>query len=299
MRHNKAVAALVLAQAGLAETLIAPAQRAALYQAYNAAIHGKSRAEALEVMEDVAEGKPDDVIEGAGRRAGLQAYFTDQLPFTPPMVSLRIYALELIGRSALPEAIEYLSAMTPEKMGADDSQSLYPHSKLALRQALLIGVTDPQQQIAFLEAELTNPTNGYTALWAEEELCNRGSEGSTEMITQFIKRVYSGARGDDQAAFCQARMDIVNRDPDRAKALGTALRLDATRQDERTMRWAIGQLFAMQSAEAQAVLDAYATEVEKRFPDVPAITSVPDNQMHRALAYEIRRRNPRDRSGQP
>ena len=53
----------------------------------------------------------------------------------------------------------------------------------------------------------------------------------------------------------------VNRDSNRAKALGSALRLDATRRDEQIMRWAIDQLVAMQSTEGQAVLERYAAEV--------------------------------------
>jgi hypothetical protein len=66
--YSKKISTLVLvvAQMGMAETLIAPDQRAALEQACEAAMQGRSRAAALEVMEYVAEGKPDDVILAAG-----------------------------------------------------------------------------------------------------------------------------------------------------------------------------------------------------------------------------------------
>jgi len=297
MREKMALALVLLTQVSHAESLIAPAQRAALYQACEAAIHGKSRAEALAVLEYVVEDQPDHVIQEAGRRAGLQAYFTDQVPFHYSGTYLREYALELIGRTGLQEAIEYLSTLTPEKIGVDNSQRLYPKSKLALQRAFFSRETGPLQQIAFLERELTSPTNAYTAQWAQDELCNRGSAGSMELVTQFIKRLNPLPAGDEEVEFCRTRIDIVNRDPNRAKALGSALRVDATRQDETIVRWAMSQLFEMESAEAQAVLDRYATEVEARFPDVPGVVSTPERHMHRALAQEIRRKVPRSRAG--
>jgi len=62
------------------------------------------------------------------------------------------------------------------------------------------------------------------------------------------------------------------------------------------MRWAIYQLFALQTPGANAVLDRYATEVAQRFPPVAYPTPTPDSQMHRGFAQEIRRAVPQQRS---
>ena len=74
------------------------------------------------------------------------------------------------------------------------------------------------------------------------------------MIREFLDHRDS-SRLEEALAFCQARIGVVNSDPDRAKALGWVLRLDAPLADEQIMRWAILQLFAMESPEADAILD--------------------------------------------
>ena len=84
-------------------------------------------------MEDIAEGKPDGVIISSALRAGLQAYFPVEISFSMSGTSIREYALEMIGRTALPEAIEYLSAMTPERIGWTIARVFMESPKLALR----------------------------------------------------------------------------------------------------------------------------------------------------------------------
>jgi len=257
-----------------------------MYQASEAAIHGTSRAAALEILEDIAENKPAELTLDAARRAGLLAYFAPQLSFANPNVSLREYAFGMLGRTGLPEAIAFLSTMTPEKLSPDDSERLYPMSQLALRQALFQQETDSRSQIAFLEREVTSPANGYSALWAREELCDRGSIASIEMIQESIKSLYSGSRGDEMVAFCQARMDVVKSDPDRAKAVGSVLQLGGPHRDEQILRWAIYTLFALESEEADGILNRYATDVER---NSRVTASASENPMHRGLAQEIRR----------
>jgi len=64
---------------------------------------------------------------------------------------IRDHALDVLGRTGLPEAIEYLSALTPEKLGSDIGRFLYPHAKLSLRKALFRREVRSPQQVAFLE----------------------------------------------------------------------------------------------------------------------------------------------------
>ena len=89
-------------------------------------------------------------------------------------------------------------------------------------------------------------------------------------------------------AFCAARIEIVNRDPDSAKALGSVLQADATFKDRRMIDCAIGRLFEMRSPEADATLAHYADEAAQRFPDSPSTTPDVETIMHRAFVQRIR-----------
>ncbi len=278
-----------------AETVSDPRPTRALYEASNAAMRGGSTRAALETMEVVAEGKSIDVILAAAQRAGLQAYFTKDLQFRDTDYSVRAFAMEMIGRTGLPEALDYLSAVTPEQLGRDDSRTIYPASKVGLYKALLQRDTDPERQIVFLEAQLTSAPVGQVALWAQEELCDRGSVASIDMIQRFIKGLDSSSRGEEKVAFCRRRVDVVQSNPNRAVALGSVLRADATVGDERILRWAIYQLLALRNDDADAVLDRYATEVAQRFPTVASAGPTPEGDMHVGFVQEIRHAVPNRR----
>jgi hypothetical protein len=142
--------------------------------------------------------------------------------------------------------------------------------------------------LRFLERKIKEPSGYLVAMWAAEELCDRGSIALADTVSAFITRLYSGPSGEEMVAFCRARIEIVNRNQDRAVALGTTLRTDASFRDQRIISWAIGQLMALRSDEADGILDRYATEVENRFPDVPAVTSELRTVMHIGFAREIR-----------
>jgi hypothetical protein len=73
--------------------------------------------------------------------------------------------------------------------------------------------------------------------------------------------MWSGKYGEEQLLFCEARIRVVNRYPDRAKALGAVLSLDASTQEERLLRWAIDQLKLMHSPAADAELKRFQTEL--------------------------------------
>ncbi len=290
MRHMTTIVILAFGQFCCAETISDPRPTRLLYEASNAAMRGDPAA--LETMEAVADGKPTEAILAAATRAGLRAQFADVPSFRETDYSVRVFAMEMIGRTGLPEALDYLSATTPQSVGEDDSRSVYPASKVALHKALLRRETDPNQQIAFLELQLTSARVGQVALWAQEELCNRGSMRSMELIETFIMRLEPSPRGDANVAFCRRRMEIINSNPDPATAIGSVLRADAKASDERIMRWAIEQLFAFRSPDAEAVLDRYVAEVAQRFPPAASTVLTPESYMHRGFAEEIRRAAP-------
>ena len=79
----------------------------------------------------------------------------------------------------------------------------------------------------------------------------------------------------NRSGSAKARMEIVNRNPDRVKALASAFSIDETMRDKRLKmtHWIIDQLLEI-DYEADAVLGRYATEIEQRFPDVPSVTTI-------------------------
>jgi len=281
-------ACLVLAQACPGSTTYSATLTKALDQACRAAIEDKSRSEALETIEAVIEGRPIEAINAAAQRAGLKGYFPQKTMWSD---GYRRYALEVLGRTGLQEALDYLSALTPQTIGRDDALSLLPQAKIELKKALLRRQVGSSQQIAFLRAELASPLSRHTAHWAVNELCDRGDVDSIGAIRQFLEDKYRQQSGDPIAS-CKSRMDIVNSHPDRARALGSALRLDTPSPGNSLIGWAVEQLIAMESPAADAELERYATEVER---GLSANTGLPlqeseDSWFHCELARKIRLR---------
>jgi len=258
-----------------------------LNQALKAVSVEWSRAAALEVLEDVAEGRPKEVIVAAALGSGLEAFARPDISFEYPCV--RVYAMDRIGASGLPEAIEYLRTMSA-KVGPDSTETIYPASQVALQKALLLQEEDPQRQITFIEQQLTKPSVGQVASRAMDELCNRGSTGSLPEIKKLVKyRNHDLPYGDKQIQWCEARMEIVNRDPDRAKALGSALSVEEALRDpqfEKTW-WLVEQLRDMNSDEANSVIDRFLAQIGQRLPKNFAAPTTEENQALRGLVQGI------------
>jgi hypothetical protein len=125
-----------------------------------------------------------------------------------------------------------------------------------------------------------------------EELCDRGDRESMERIEQMCNRLDPGPRGEEGISFCKERMEAANRDPDRAKALGSVLQAEAGSGQKKIISWAVDQLYAMETVEADGILDRYAAQVDKRFPDVSGAAQTPEAEMHRYFADLIGRGRP-------
>ena len=123
---------------------------------------------------------------------------------------------------------------------------------------------DAQSQVEFIEKTLTSQLpdgRGSIAWWAIDELCDRGILTSMANIHYSLKRNLSDKRAEQELRFCEARIRVVNRDPDRAKALGSVLTTDTNPDDERLVRWAIEQLAAMHSPAADAELKRFSADL--------------------------------------
>ena len=156
-------------------------------------------------------------------------------------------------------------------------------AQIALREALLSGITDAGSRAEFLENVLSERhdamSNGSLTIWAVEELCNSGASQALPRVRQSIKWLWSGQRGDDGIAFCEARMQIVARDPDRARALGSVFgsiaSLESTPEGKRLIQWASLQLIPLHSPSADAELERIAGDLAvqaKNFPKDAELT---------------------------
>jgi hypothetical protein len=250
-----------------------------------------SRRVALEILEHVAEGHPDSVSEESASQVGLkttefqefrEAYFKDS--------SVRVRALLKIGDTALPEAVQYLSSLTPTGLSADDSHQVWPAAQVALRQALLTRIPDAQGKIEFLENTLVEPhdavSNSGVTNWTIQALCNRGSLTSLPMIQKSLFNSFGVQRAQEEMQFCESRMRVVSGDPDRTKALASVLTIDGGIKDQRLTSWAIYQLASMHSSKADAELKRYSAAIEK----LPA--GFPDKEHLRQFSGAIRSLRP-------
>lgn len=221
-----------------------------------------AQAAALEILERVAEARMDTAVPNLEVQGGLKPGQLRGPEFKERIV--RAEALRKIAELDLPDALTFLRSLTGGDFTPHDGQ-LWPDAQIALSQALLRRIPDQPSQIKFLEA-VSQTSVAY--LWSVEELCNRGSYSSLPIIRATIRRHDHTRRGERRIAFCDARMDIVSRDPDRIKALGSFLSVRTLPDQGRfpshpdLVGWAISQLQDMKSPRADAELQRFADEIE-------------------------------------
>jgi hypothetical protein len=220
---------------------------------------------ALELLERVAEGRTASVGAVAEAQVGLAPGELQQKGFDIP--PLRACALRKIGETALPGAVDFLAKLKPADFATDTTGQLWPAAQVALQTAFLNRIADLQLKIEFLEKALTElqgrASDGAVAGWAVNELCDHAAIGAIPKIQQSIRKRLSGQSGEDEIEFCEARMHVLSRDPDRVRALGSALGVDSAAENARVTWWAIDQLASMHSPNADAELDRFADEIEE------------------------------------
>jgi hypothetical protein len=129
-------------------------------------------------------------------------------------------------------------------------------------------IPDEPAKVGFLE-DITHEKSA-AAWWAVNELCERGSYRSLAFIREHIRRAYSLPEdAKQQSEFCEARIRVVSRNPDRIKALGSFLSVSEGVTDTDLVGWAIRKLQAMKSARADAELKRYAKEIDDLPEDSP------------------------------
>jgi hypothetical protein len=227
-----------------------------------------SPAMALSILEEVALGHTvtlDRVLES--QITGVPGYLQNS-GFKSDTV--RAYAFRKIGESGLPRAVEFLANITAADIGNDSSQQIWPTVQVALRNARLENLQGSQDKIEFLKATLTEPhdaiSNSSVTTWAVNQLCDRGAYSASPEIQKSIRARMERKDGEDEIRFCEARIQVVFRSPDRVKAIGSVLTADAASEDDRLIRWAIYKLSEMGSSSAKAELDRFAAEIDNLPP---------------------------------
>jgi hypothetical protein len=232
----------------------------------------------LDVLKRTALGQAKDITPEEETALGLTA---GQLR-KEALVSyrVRVCAFQAIGRAGSPEALDFLMKVRSADIGPDSTGQIWPAAQVAAKSAQLNAISDPVAKVQFLEDLLSVPRGGWGAVghWAVEELCNSGSRLSIGIIHEAIRSRSNGQRDEDEIRFCEARINIVTRYPDRAKAIGSVLTTVAP-VDDRLLWWAIRQLVGMHDSQADAELDRFSREVEKLGPGY---------QRLRVFAEEIR-----------
>lgn len=224
-----------------------------------ATVQSKTSATALEILKQVALGRTSNIPASTETQLGLRAGELKQPAFAWPGV--RACALRTIGASDLPDALEFLSKLKAVDFADDRTQQIWPAALIALRTAQLNRISDPQLKMKFLERTAEEYSRGAVGAWAVNQLCDGGAVASLPLIQQSIRKRMNGQRDEDEIEYCRVRVQVVLRDTNRAKALGSVLNLNA--DNDRLIRWAIYQLAAMRSARADAELDRFAAEVDK------------------------------------
>jgi hypothetical protein len=215
---------------------------------------------ALKVLECVTLGRADNIQDGWESQAGIVPGQIKATTYADPQV--RAYALWNIGETGVPAALQFLKGLTRSDFGVDASGRLWASAQVALSNALLNQIEDPKLKTEFLVHTMKT---SIAAAWAGEELCNRGALSALPDVQSWMKRRRSGRPGQDDSEFCEARMRAVAADPDRAKALGSVFSSFMTLANgfpgRRLLTWAIGELGAMNSLEADAELDRIRDEI--------------------------------------
>jgi hypothetical protein len=217
----------------------------------------------LKILELVALGRMDSADAQLETRIGLKAGQLRGSDFRSETV--REHALRKIADIDLPQALDFLQGLKKEDLEPDGSARIWPTVSITLHQARLNRIPEPMAKIAFLEDTLSEWNAAVS--WAAEELCDRGSYASLPLIRKSIHQRLSTARdAEDQIGFCEARVSLLSRNPDRITALGSFLSVNEGSTDRRLIVWAVNQLYSMKSDRADGELKRYLAELDGALP---------------------------------
>ena len=219
-------------------------------------------ATAMGILEQVALGHAGDITAEAEKQVGLPQGGLRDAGFRATEV--RICAVRKIGETALPEAVDFLKTLDHADLGTDPEtvMLLRVMGHGAIRIATLRQIQDPQAQIEYLERTAQEMAGSGLGMWAVDQLCDRASLNSLPTIEKAVRGAWADQRDQEYIDFCKARIFALYGKPDRAKALGAVLSVEASAQNAELATWAIQQLALMHSSPADAELARFAKEID-------------------------------------
>ncbi len=220
----------------------------------------ETKAIALEVLERVALGRTAEIAARAEAQIGLAAGQLQRKEFQAS--TSRACAFRAIGKTAPPEAVDFLSKLKRAVIGPDGSLEMWRAAQIARNDVQLRRIADPQLKTEFLESLITRTeTRDSLLAWAVDKLCDSGAIRSLPEIRQAIRRRLNGKRDEEDIRFCEGKIQVISSNPDRIKALSSVLRTESTPEYDRLQRWSIYQLADEGNATADAELRRFAAEI--------------------------------------
>ena len=218
----------------------------------------------LRILENAAEGRFEEADVAVALSLGIRR--ADFSPLAFRAEGARAHALMKIGETGFPEALEYLKNIRFEDVRNFQSEQPWHAARIALHIAQMKTIPEAELRIAFLRKALTDKDAGVddsaVHTWAMTELCDRGELDALTDIRQYLRRIYSGERAEEQIHSCEARMEVVSRSSDRVQALASVLRADGPPGDSNLIGWDVRQLAALDSPTAFRALVRFDAEIK-------------------------------------
>jgi hypothetical protein len=239
-----------------------------------------TRPVALRVLTQMARGDGSPIEPSVEKELALPQGYTPKSALNLPVI--RSCAIRSLGKTGLPEAVEFLKSITLADAGADP-HVIWTSVQIALREAVLTGIHSPHDRAVFLEGVLRehhdNVSNVAVNNWAITTISDEGLSEAWPTGRNWLKKMWGGdPGGEDEIRDLEARVQIAARDTNRVRALGSVfdsfVQMAGNREGYRLLDWAVGTLIGMHTAEADAELDRIYAQLQdglKQFPDdVPA-----------------------------
>jgi hypothetical protein len=217
---------------------------------------------ALHVLTRIALGRIREIAPEAVSSLELKLDDLGRAAFSEP--SVRAYAIRSVSQIDTSDALEFLKNLKPSDIVGAGAGEIRTAATLGLKEMLLSRIVDPQGRIEFLEATMAEYSgHGVAAMWAVDQLCDRGVVQSLPAILPTIRVNRMGEAAEIEQRYCEERIGVVNSHPNRARAIGSVLSTAGGLRDDRMVAWAIHQFAAMRTADADAELNRFVREVQK------------------------------------
>jgi hypothetical protein len=179
---------------------------------------------------------------------------------------VRACAIERLAKIGTADAVTFLDTLRIEDVAPDPSHEVWSAVRIGRQAVILNRLSNPQERNAHLERILKSPPKGIggseVVSWAIDNLCESASFASLDLLTRTIRKRDSSERGDQEAQFCVARMELISQHPDRLSAFRAVLSLKYLPPDDRLVTWAITLLRRTRTPEADQELKRAVENIE-------------------------------------